>query len=1636
MRLQKSMIACFLVAVIALVGLFALPVRAETVTPCQHDYTADPTTCGVCGNVRAALQITSVALRPTCAGLYFKGAFAFDDEVQVTRYGIAVSLSNQEPVADDTDASSLYTADYNSVLISNILDGSADDAANGKAPVYARPYVLLADGTYIYGNGVTVNLQQLAEAVNDKWSALTDTQKAAAKAMYDTFSETMQAWDVPELKDYTIPNCTHCNQAVEWVAWDGSAFTADGHYYLESDLLLTDEITVSNNVVLDLKDCTVTAAENKRCFTAKSDFAVMDTSAAKTGTITGGHATRGGNIYVNANGSFTLYGGTISGGIADNGLGTTTTNGRGGNIFGNGGNVTLKGGVVSNGSVVDGSEWGGNIFMTGGTLTVEDGAVVSGGNAETGGNVYMMYAAMVMTGGQIDAGGICLRGSGGSYSSLTMSGGAIRDNVFNYEAESTVTVSGTAQISSLTLKGSLNIGELTEGASIKINKTEGTFTDTLTNANDVVAYFGAVDDTLDVIVNAESKLEVVKQAYCAHCDQVLCWTEWDGAAATGHFYLSGPVDLTETVGVTSEIDFVIDLNGQTVTAEGCRAFHVTDGATLSVVDSVGTGVITGGTSTGRGGNIYASGGNVCLCGGTIYGGTSPSDGNNEGNDVAVYNGAFTVNGNVAIGQVYETGYAVYTFNATELNLIKGTVTGGILLRGQNGESGHAAIELGSDFAVDTLALRDCKIAAVAERSGSAQIAIKITNAAGEALTGEFTGALENANEAVTYFKSASEAYKLVVNGNNKLALVDPAATACAHCEEYVLWTQWDGETVATGHYILTDHVQLAGKLTVKGDVALDLNGYTITAAENLQAFQVNGTLSILDSSEAKTGTITGGKALDTSSTSLSRGGNIAVSGGVLNIYGGNIAGGEAVSRGGNIYVTGGGVLNMYGGKVSGGVAESVANNIFANYSTINIYGGEIADTAENEVYSIASSGYSEKFAYVNIYGGSLTGTNTLKVEGTLAEATLAGGSIAGKTYITGVNKLTVSGKPIIENLTLGTDTVIHSVGAMEAGASVKINATEGVFTDVLENANDVVGYFDGVKIAYKAVVNTENKLEIQFDSACACDHCEGAVWAPWNGEVTTGHYYLTQPVQLDGVVTINADNEVVLDLKGYTITAKEGKKAFNLAGDLVILDSSETQTGTITGGSAYRGGNIYVQETGSFTLYSGTVANGVSDNALGTGSTGSRGGNIFGNGGDVTLKGGTVSGGSVSLEAGNGWGGNIFMTGGTLTVEEGAVISGGSAKAGGNVYLMYASMIMTGGQIKEGAVTTDGDGVYLNGTATGGYSTLDISGGAITGNVYSNNAAVAIAVSGTAQITDLKLNSSMLTVGQMSEGADIKVNATGGILTDVLTNADDVAKYFDAVDEGYNVDANLADQLEVGAVCPCGCGVTDFKVIWIDANAFFAACAEGYADLSAADKEYRTKFNGENMHLRLTADLNVTEIYGTTVQIQMGNTDTCKIILDLNGYTWSSNHRMYVYEGSELIIMDTSAAGTGVMTSTGYSGSGRVIINYGTITMLGGTITMTETGAKTITTGGVVYMSGNSVFNMYGGSIIDGRADGDTGCGGNVYIRGGTTFNMYGGTISGGEAAQGSNIYVAANGTFNQEGGTVEDKDNTIYQAQ
>ena len=151
------------------------------------------------------LAINSVALRPSAAGIYFGGSFNISGSVPVLGSGIVVSVENPLPVADGSDASCLWSSGSTSVLVKNILGTDKDMVDNALCStmlLYARAYVELSDGSFIYSNVVAVNLRQVVEVIDTNWDVLTDTQKESIDSMYRTFGETMDTWNIPNLKHY------------------------------------------------------------------------------------------------------------------------------------------------------------------------------------------------------------------------------------------------------------------------------------------------------------------------------------------------------------------------------------------------------------------------------------------------------------------------------------------------------------------------------------------------------------------------------------------------------------------------------------------------------------------------------------------------------------------------------------------------------------------------------------------------------------------------------------------------------------------------------------------------------------------------------------------------------------------------------------------------------------------------------------------------------------------------------------------------------------------------------------------------------------------------------------------------------------------------------------------------------------------------------------------------------------------------------------------------------------------------------------------------------------------------------------------------------------------------------------------
>lgn len=152
-----------------------------------------------------SLAVTTVTLKPGAVGVYFGSNLSWaENDSNIVAYGIAVSTENALPVADGSDASSLYTQGSTSVLIKDIMkleNTKAVNSSNARMPVYARAYVLLANGEYVYSDAVQASLQQVVVAAQNKWEKLTDVQKDALMQMYTAYADVMSRWDVPNLKE-------------------------------------------------------------------------------------------------------------------------------------------------------------------------------------------------------------------------------------------------------------------------------------------------------------------------------------------------------------------------------------------------------------------------------------------------------------------------------------------------------------------------------------------------------------------------------------------------------------------------------------------------------------------------------------------------------------------------------------------------------------------------------------------------------------------------------------------------------------------------------------------------------------------------------------------------------------------------------------------------------------------------------------------------------------------------------------------------------------------------------------------------------------------------------------------------------------------------------------------------------------------------------------------------------------------------------------------------------------------------------------------------------------------------------------------------------------------------------------------
>lgn len=456
---------------------------------------------------------------------------------------------------------------------------------------------------------------------------------------------------------------------------------------------------------------------------------------------------------------------------------------------------------------------------------------------------------------------------------------------------------------------------------------------------------------------------------------------------------------------------------------------------------------------------------------------------------------------------------------------------------------------------------------------------------------------------------------------------------------------------------MSGDITLTGTLSINNkELSIDLNGHTITAANNQRAFNINGgTLEIKDS--------VGNGIIQGNGTVTGRGGAIYMegSGSALTISGGTIQGFTASISGGGVYMRDG-TFNMTGGAIENCTApEGAGVKMYpdsGNTCTFTMSDSAEIKNCSNDGVSIASSGTS-KFT---MSGGTIDnnkGYGLWTSARSNTEILLSGGTITNSERYdmvihTGVqlhvNNATVSGKIQNRGTITGTEnaeftgTVVNeSAGKIESG---KFKRIEDASTAGVCNAVEYEAYVKLIGYSWP----DESTLKAIQDKAHGNAQLKFLSYVTPNGI----------PNGMENTLTIPEGVTVTVDLTGKQVAGENAEKKIINYGNLTLIDSG-------TGGTL----NIPIENNGTLNANGGTVTGEVTNKGTIT-TTGEKATQFSGgvtNESDGKIENGTFSGevtnngaindGTFSGKVtNNGTIGNGNFTG-AVTNEKTGVISGG-----------------------------------------------------------------------------------------------------------------------------------------------------------------------------------------------------------------------------------------------------------------------------------------------------------------------------------------------------------------------------------------
>ena len=495
-------------------------------------------------------------------------------------------------------------------------------------------------------------------------------------------------------------------------------------------------------------------------------------------------------------------------------------------------------------------------------------------------------------------------------------------------------------------------------------------------------------------------------------------------------------------------------------------------------------------------------------------------------------------------------------------------------------------------------------------------------------------------------------------------------------EELTAWQQTDSLPDASGMYYLTGNVTLTSGQALGNDVTLCVNGHSVTGNVTV----TGGSFTLTDcGSGSLTGDVTVNEGGSFTLEDCALSGKIENSG-TLTVTGGTVTAADGIG------VENKGTFTMNSGTITA-AGTGVVNN-----GTLTMNGGAVTGCGKG----VENSGTMDVSGDVRIAGN--TNGNLLLPEG-----------------------ITVTVGTLDSTANIGITAEKQS--ELTAGGSIRLTSGGAAYT---------TRFFADDAAAYAIFADGEDLVmrTLGEHTHCICGHpADGAgdigdhtthadvTFQPWtsgNSLPTTGNYYLTQNVVLNGMAVLTG----TLCLNGYTISAKDGGCPVEVSSAVLNLTDCAAQPGSVTAAKdqaidVYSAANIFngVIRGGSGSgIYIGPYAANGNVTIYGGKITGS-GTGAAANNGTMHMYGGEISGNSRGVQAGgtkgNGsFNGSFYLHGGKITDNHGS--------EGGGVYVMN-SFYMDGGEVSNNSATGNGGGIYMS----AGY--FDMSGGKVTGNRAGGN---------------------------------------------------------------------------------------------------------------------------------------------------------------------------------------------------------------------------------------------------------------------------------------------------------------------------